>query len=456
MRKNSNQEAVSMKSFNLPSDKDVESVVLGMLLIESTAINAVSSVLTKDVFFNEANAAVYDAIDQVAKDGDVVDMMLVVSKLSKMGKLDEIGGPFYIAQLTSKVAMTTNLLAHALYLKELYMARQLILSGHKIMAMALDRTLDIEDTTYSGIKMLENIARGMTVGTNTADLRTLSRESMMMYEKRKENLLEGRKTGILTGIDKLDNTLLGLKGGQLVILAARPAMGKTAFAINIARTAAMSGHPTVIFSLEMSGVSLSDRMLIAHGDFNAAAFRKGALTDTEEVNLSQSVDCLGELPITVDDTSGLQIQQISSVAKNLQRKGKCELVIIDYLQLVRIKSESRNYSREQEVAETTKFAKGMAKSLNVPVVLLSQLSRKCEERQDKTPILSDLRESGSIEQDADIVLMLHRPAYYDRSEEQGMGIVRVAKNRDGRTGDVKFHHNKTLTRFTDYDIPCPF
>lgn len=456
MRKNSNQEAVSMKSFNLPSDKDVESVVLGMLLIESTAINAVSSVLTKDVFFNEANAAVYDAIDQVANDGDVVDMMLVVSKLSKMGKLDEIGGPFYIAQLTSKVAMTTNLLAHALYLKELYMARQLILSGHKIMAMALDRTLDIEDTTYSGIKMLENIARGMTVGTNTADLRALSHESMSMYEKRKENLLEGRKTGILTGIDKLDNTLLGLKGGQLVILAARPAMGKTAFALNIARTAAMSGHPTVIFSLEMSGVSLSDRMLIAHGDFNAAAFRKGALTDTEEANLSQSVDCLGELPITVDDTSGLQIQQISSVAKNLQRKGKCELVIIDYLQLVRIKSENRNYSREQEVAETTKFAKGMAKSLNVPVVLLSQLSRKCEERQDKTPILSDLRESGSIEQDADIVLMLHRPAYYDRSEEQGMGIVRVAKNRDGRTGDVKFHHNKTLTRFTDYDIPCPF
>lgn len=456
MRKNSNQEAVSMKSFNLPSDKDVESVVLGMLLIESTAINAVSSVLTKDVFFNEANAAVYDAIDQVAKDGDVVDMMLVVSKLSKMGKLDEIGGPFYIAQLTSKVAMTTNLLAHALYLKELYMARQLILSGHKIMAMALDRTLDIEDTIYSGIKMLENIAKGMTVGLNTADLRTLSHESMSMYEKRKENLLEGRKTGILTGIDKLDNTLLGLKGGQLVILAARPAMGKTAFALNIARTAAMSGHPTVIFSLEMSGVSLSDRMLIAHGDFNAAAFRKGALTDTEEANLSQSVDCLGELPITVDDTSGLQIQQISSVAKNLQRKGKCELVIIDYLQLVRIKSENRNYSREQEVAETTKFAKGMAKSLNVPVVLLSQLSRKCEERQDKTPILSDLRESGSIEQDADIVLMLHRPAYYDRSEEQGMGIVRVAKNRDGRTGDVKFHHNKTLTRFTDYDIPCPF
>lgn len=445
-----------MKSFNLPSDKDVESVVLGMLLIESTAINAVSSVLTKDVFFNEANAAVYDAIDQVAKDGDVVDMMLVVSKLSKMGKLDEIGGPFYIAQLTSKVAMTTNLLAHALYLKELYMARQLILSGHKIMAMALDRTLDIEDTIYSGIKMLENIAKGMTVGLNTADLRTLSHESMAMYEKRKENLLDGRKTGILTGIDKLDNTLLGLKGGQLVILAARPAMGKTAFALNIARTAAMSGHPTVIFSLEMSGVSLSDRMLIAHGDFNAAAFRKGALTDTEEANLSQSVDYLGELPITVDDTSGLQIQQISSVAKNLQRKGKCELVIIDYLQLVRIKSENRNYSREQEVAETTKFAKGMAKSLNVPVVLLSQLSRKCEERQDKTPILSDLRESGSIEQDADIVLMLHRPAYYDRSEEQGMGIVRVAKNRDGRTGDVKFHHNKTLTRFTDYDIPCPF
>ena len=336
------------------------------------------------------------------------------------------------------------------------MARQLILSGHKIMAMALDRTLDIEDTIYSGIKMLENIAKGMTVGTNTADLRTLSHESMSMYERRKENLLDGRKTGILTGIDKLDNTLLGLKGGQLVILAARPAMGKTAFALNIARTAAMSGHPTVIFSLEMSGVSLSDRMLIAHGDFNAAAFRKGALTDTEEANLSQSVDCLGELPITVDDTSGLQIQQISSVAKNLQRKGKCELVIIDYLQLVRIKSENRNYSREQEVAETTKFAKGMAKSLNVPVVLLSQLSRKCEERQDKTPILSDLRESGSIEQDADIVLMLHRPAYYDRSEEQGMGIVRVAKNRDGRTGDVKFHHNKTLTRFTDYDIPCPF
>ena len=442
-----------MKNFNLPSDREVESAVLGMLLIESNAINTVSDVLTKEVFFNEANALVFDAIQQVSKDGDVVDMMLVVSKLASMGKLDDIGGPFYIAKLTSEVALTTNLLNHSLYLKDLYMARQLILSGNKIMAMALDRTQDVEDTLYAGIKMLENIASEMTFGANTADLRVLAKESMSMYEKRKENRSEGKKTGILTGIDKLDNTLFGLKGGQLVILAARPAMGKTAFALNIARTAAMSGHPTVIFSLEMSGVSLSDRMLIADGDFNATAFRKGALTEKEEADLSRSVDGLGYLPITVDETSGIQIQQISSIAKNLRRKGKCELVIIDYLQLVKIKSDNKNYSREQEVAETTRFAKGMAKSLNVPVILLSQLSRKCEERQDKTPILSDLRESGSIEQDADIVLMLHRPAYFDRNEEQGMGIVRVAKNRDGRTGDIKFHHNKTLTRFTDYDIP---
>ena len=443
-------------SMRLPSSKEVEETVLGMLMLESHAINSVSDILSEKVFFYENNAAVYEAIRSISEEGNSPDMMLVYARMSKNGKLESVGGPFFLTQLVAKVASSVNIVEHSMYLKQLYIARSLIMASNKIMGMAYDETLDVGDTLYDGIKQLESITGEMMDGTNTADLITLSRKSMELYHERKENRLNGKISGVLTGLSKLDKTIGGLKGGQLVILSARPAMGKTAFALNISMMAARCGYKTAIFSLEMPGTSLADRMLISQGDLNAAAFRSGSLVDREESVLYNAVGELSALPITIEDTSGLSVQQIRSIAKNLQRKGKCDFVVVDYLQLVSMRADNRNYTREQEVSQCSKEFKMLAKQLDVPVLLLSQLSRKCEERNDKTPVLSDLRESGSIEQDADIVLMLHRPEYYDKTEEQGVGVVRIAKQRDGRTGDVKFRYNKSLTRFCDYDMECPF
>lgn len=451
------QQATNTKSFDkLPSSKEIEEVVLGMLMIESHAIHEVSDILSERVFFYEQNATIYEAIKSISEEGNAPDMMLVYSRLSKNGKLESVGGPFYLTQLVTKVASSANLVEHSLYLKQLYIARSLVVAGGKIMGMAYDTTLDVEDTLYEGLKMLESITGEITIGANTVDLSALSRKSMELYHERKESRSEGKIMGILTGLSKLDKTVCGLKGGQLVILAARPAMGKTAFALHVAMEAAKSGNNTVVFSLEMPGTSLADRMLISTGDLNAAAFRSGTLVESEEKSLYDAVGSLSQLPITIEDTSGLSVSQIKSIAKNLQRKGKCNFIVIDYLQLIDMKSENKFYSREQEVSQCTRELKMLAKSLDVPVLLLSQLSRKCEERNDKTPILSDLRESGSIEQDADIVLMIHRPEYYDKMEEKGTGIIRIAKHRDGRTGDIKFKYNKSLTKFFDYDIDCPF
>lgn len=455
--KKDNKTLSATKSFNkLPGNREIEEAVLGMLMLESHAINAVSDILAKEIFFYEENAIVFEAIKSISDEGKAPDMMLVYAKLVKSGNLDDIGGAFYLTQMVSKVSSSVNLVEHSLYLRQLYIARSLIIAGNKIMGMAYDESLDVEDTLYEGLKLLESISGEMTNGANTADLRILSLRSMELYRERRENLLDGKKTGILTGLEKLDNTLCGLKGGQLIILAARPAMGKTAFALNMAMSAAKAGKKTVIFSLEMSGTSLTDRMLISQGDLSATAFRAGMLAGKDEENLCNAVNDLSSLQITIDDTSGLSISQIKSIAKNLQRKGKCDFIIIDYLQLIDIRSENKNYSREQEVAKCTKEIKQLAKKMNVPIVLLSQLSRKCEERTDKTPILSDLRESGSIEQDSDVVLMLHRPEYYDKNQEQGAGIIRVAKQRDGKTGDIKFKYNRSLTKFSDYDTQCPY
>lgn len=440
----------------LPQNKQVEQIVLGMLMLESTAINEVDMILSPEVFYYPEHAVIYQAIHDLALEGNAPDMMLVFNRLNKENRLEEIGGPYVLTELVSRVASCSNLVIHSQYLHQLYLSRKLVIAGQTITAKAFDSSLDIDDAVADSIKLLEEIAGATAYGVNFVDLRTAVHESLSLYQIGKEKAAMGLKSGIPTGLGKLDRVLSGLREQQLIILAARPAMGKTAFALNVALNAAMSGVPVVIFSLEMSYTSLSDRLIISEGCLNADYYRNARLNETEESEMCDAVNRLSDLPIIIDDTPGLSISQIKSRAKNLQRKGKCGFIVIDYLQLVSMTSKNKSYTREQEVTQCSNEAKKLAKSLNIPVLLLSQLSRKCEERADKTPILSDLRESGSIEQDADVVLMIHRPEYYDKSKEQGVGVLRVAKQRNGPAGDIDFRYNESLTRFADYDTEIPF
>lgn len=441
---------------SLPHNEQVEQVVLGMLMLESTAINEVDVLLQPETFYNPAHALIYQAILAIAQSGSSPDMMLVFNRLNKDNKLNEVGGPYVLAELVGRVASCSNLMEHARYLHQLHLSRMLVMAGQTITAKAFDSSLDVDDTISDSIKLIEDVASFTTYGCVSVDLRAAVRNSMELYQMKKENAANGLKGGIPTGLNKLDTILSGLRGQQLIILAARPAMGKTAFALNVALSAALAEVPVVVFSLEMPYVSLSDRLIISIGRLNADYYRNARLNDAEEAQMCNAVDHLSALPVTIDDTAGLSISQIKSRAKNLQRKGKCGLIVIDYLQLIDVRSGNKSYTREQEVTQATKEAKQLAKSLNVPVLLLSQLSRKCEDRADKTPILSDLRESGSIEQDADVVLMIHRPEYYDKSEEKGVGVLRIAKQRDGQSGDINFRYNESLTRFADYDTETPF
>lgn len=440
----------------LPQNKQVEQIVLGMLMLESTAINEVSLILSPEVFYYPEHAVIYQAIRDLALEGNAPDMMLVFNRLNKENKLDEIGGPYVLTELVSRVASCSNLVVHSQYLHQLYLSRKLVMTGQAITAKAFDSSQDIEDAVADSIKLLEEIANATTFNANSVDLRNAVRDSLSLYQIKKERAATGLKSGIPTGLSKLDKVLSGLREQQLIILAARPAMGKTAFALNVAVNAAMSGVPVVIFSLEMSCTSLSDRLIISDGRLNANYYRNARLNEAEESEMCNAVDRLSTLPIVIDDTSGLSISQIKSRAKNLQRKGKCGFIVIDYLQLIQMPSQNRSYTRSDEVTQCTREAKQLAKALNVPVLMLSQLSRKCEERADKTPLLSDLRESGSIEQDSDVVLMIHRPEYYDKNEEKGVGVIRVAKQRDGQSGDIDFRYNESLTRFADYDTEIPF
>ena len=322
--------------------------------------------------------------------------------------------------------------------------------------MATDPTADIDDVLTTVIKKIEGIAENTAYNSRMIDISTVATQCIAEYEKRREMARNGKKIGLTTGLSKLDHITGGWKPGQLIILAARPAMGKTAMLLHFAKSASIAGIPVVIFSLEMEVQALTNRALLSESEVNSDRFKAGTLSTEEETSLCQAIGQISCLPISLDDSANISMQQIKARARELRRKGKCGLVLIDYLQLIDMRSINRSYTREQEVSQCSRAAKIMAKELGVPVILLSQLSRQVEGRSDKMPLLSDLRESGAIEQDADIVMFIHRPEYYSEKAEKGFGVIRIAKQRDGTTGDIRFRYNESLTKITDYDKELPF
>jgi len=441
---------------SLPHSEETEKAVIGALLIESGAIGEVVGILNADIFYDAALGKIYSAIASLYENNIKPDLLTVTKTLMRSGELKKVGGPFFLSTLSGNIASTANIVDHAQYLHQLWLARKLAIAGMEITKMATDPTADIDDVLTAVIKKIEGIAENTAYNSRMIDISTVATQCISEYEKRREMARNGGKTGLTTGLSKLDHITGGWKPGQLIILAARPAMGKTAMLLHFAKSASISGVPVVIFSLEMEVQALTNRALLSESEINSDRFKAGTLLREEEEGLCHAIGRISCLPISLDDSANINMRQIKTRARELRRKGKCGLILIDYLQLIDMRSANRNYTREQEVSQCSRAAKIMAKELGVPVILLSQLSRQVEGRADKMPMLSDLRESGAIEQDADIVMFIHRPEYYSEKAEKGFGVIRIAKQRDGATGDIRFRYNENLTKITDYDKELPF
>lgn len=424
---------------------------MGALLLEPQYVADVRGILTSTAFYDPQNARIYDVICKLDDRGINTDLVTVTPEARKAGI-----SPDYLADLTAAVGSGTEVLNHARRLVEFDMRRRLFFFGEELKAKA-QTDPNALDWAMSGIERIAGDAARIASARSIGDV---MRDTLADLERRQQAHQRGECVGISTGLPCMDRITGGWRGGQLVILAARPAMGKTAVALHFAQAAAGADVPVCIFSLEMPATQLGGRILVGASGVDARAFRSGAVSTEDWQRIEPGAARLSKLPVTIIDTPSISMPAIRAQCRALQRQGRCGMVVIDYLQLTAPDSDKRN-NREREVAEMSRAAKVLAKELDVPVILLSQLSRKVEERADKTPILADLRESGAIEQDADMVIFIDRPAIreeemidttkYGKIPSEGVGVFYIAKNREGVTGQIYFRHNESLTRITDYD-----
>ncbi|HMV09841.1 MAG TPA: replicative DNA helicase [Cyclobacteriaceae bacterium] len=438
-----------------PQALELEEAVLGALMLEKSALNAVVEFLKPEHFYSEAHREIYTAIITLFKSSEPVDMRTVVNQLRKDGKIELIGGAYYIAELTSKVSSAANIEYHARVIIEMAIKRDLIHIASQVHQDAYEDTTDVFellDKTEQSIFAISD----SNLRKNYDNMKNLMYRAIQELQKLKEH--KDGLTGVPTGFSALDRMTSGWQNSDLVIIAARPGMGKTAFVVSAMRNAAVDfKRPVAIFSLEMASVQLVNRMISAEAELEGEKIRKGQLADFEWQQLVHKTNRLSAAPIFIDDTPALSILELRAKCRRLKSEHNVELIIVDYLQLMRGDSAG---NREQEIASISRALKGIAKELSVPVLALSQLSRGVETRGgDKRPQLSDLRESGSIEQDADIVMFLYRPEYYKITVDeeglptQGMGEVIIAKHRNGSTGTVKLKFIGKYTKFADFDSP---
>ncbi len=440
---------------------EAERYVLGALLTEPEQCAGVVGLLEPESFYDPRHQAIYRVIIGMFDAGEAVDPMTVGRRLGKGNSTSTSVSPAYLAGMIQAVGSASHIEAHARTVKEKQVARQVIRIGRELTDMAADPGRDIDEALQFIAQEADRVNTLGLGGKLGGHIGESLKKSLTMAESRAARAGRGETTGIPTGLRELDRLTGGWQGSQLVILAARPAMGKTALMLHMAKAAAKAGVPVSIYSLEMSQTSLADRLLLSECAVPPDNFRNGQLTAEDWRALELATDRLSQLPIYVDDKPTVSMRYIKSHSRVMARQGKCSMILIDYLQLADMSTGDKTRNREQEVAQASRQAKIIAKELNVPVVLLSQLSRNVEGRADKRPLLSDLRESGAIEQDADIVTFIHRPAYYGigtiptaRSGQlstEGLGILSVAKQRDGACGDVVFRHNPAMTQIEDWE-----
>ncbi len=441
-----------------PQALDLEEAVLGALMLEKNALNAVVEFLKPEHFYDDRHKEIYTAIIDLFKATEPVDMRTVVNQLRKNGKIELVGGAYYIAELTSKVSSAANIEYHSRVIMEMAIKRTLIEVASQIHHDAYEDTTDVFellDKTEQAVFEISdsNLRKNYD---NMKNLMARAIQELQVLKDHKDGL-----TGVPSGFTALDRITSGWQRSDLVIIAARPGMGKTAFVVSAMRNAAVDFKMGVaIFSLEMASIQLVNRMISAEAELEGEKIKKGQLADHEWAQLVHKTSKLSAAPIFIDDTPALSVLELRAKCRRLKAEHNIQLIVIDYLQLMR---GDQGGNREQEIASISRALKGIAKELNVPVLALSQLSRSVETRGgDKRPQLSDLRESGSIEQDADIVMFLYRAEYYKITVDeeglptQGVGEAIIAKHRNGSTGTAKLKFIGKFTKFGDLDGPASY
>jgi replicative DNA helicase len=441
-----------------PQAPEMEELVLGAILLEKEAINQVIDVLMPESFYKDAHGKIYAAILRLFSKAQPIDMATVCNELKSAGELDIAGGPYYIATLTNKLSSAAHCHFHALIVAQKYMQRQLIKVCTQTISEAYDDGADIFDLLDSHEKNYHDILKSVITG-KTQTMKSLFKQ---ILDKNDALLKNNGISGVQTDFDLLDKSTGGWQNSDLIIIAARPAMGKTAFAATMARNAAVNHNdPVAIFSLEVSALQLAIRLFASEANLSTSDFIRRGIPEERLNKLHGDCALLVDSNLFIDDTPALTIMELRSKARKLKQDHNIKKIYVDYLQLMRAdKDSSKHYSREQEIAAISRGLKQLAKELDIPIIALSQLSRAVETRGgDKRPQLSDLRESGAIEQDADLVIFIHRPEYYNITEDAegnsmvGIADIIIAKHRNGPVGDVRMGYNAPSTKF--YNLTGP-
>lgn len=435
-----------------PQAPELEEAVLGALMIEKDAYSLVSEILRPESFYEHRNQLIYAAITDLAIQQKPIDILTVTEQLRSRGDLDEVGGPFYITQLSGKVASSAHIEYHARIIAQKFLARELISFTSNIQTKAFDETQDVDDLMQEAEGKLFEISQ-QNMKKDYTQINPVIQEAYEMLQKaaaRTDGL-----SGLSSGFHQLDKMTSGWQNSDLIIIAARPAMGKTAFVLSMAKNMAVNNKvPVALFSLEMSNVQLVNRLIVNVCEIPGEKIKSGQLAPYEWGQLDYKIKELYDAPLYVDDTPSLSVFELRTKARRLVREHDVKIIIIDYLQLMNASGMSFG-SRQEEVSTISRSLKGLAKELNIPIIALSQLNRGVESREgsDKRPQLSDLRESGAIEQDADMVLFIHRPEYYKIYQDEaghdlrGKAEIIIAKHRNGAVGNVLLTFRGEYARF---------
>lgn len=438
-----------------PQAIELEEMVLGALMLEKDAYTVVCDLLVPESFYDPRNQLIFEAISQLGAGQRPIDMLTVVEQLRNNGTLDRVGGAVAITELTARVTSAAHIEFHARIIAQKYLARRLIAFASKVENQAFDEANDIDDLLQAAEGELFEISQTQ-LKREVVQVDSVINQAMQQIEAAANR--ESGLSGLASGYNDLDQITSGWQNSDLIIIAARPAMGKTAFVLSMAKNMAVDFNiPVGLFSLEMSNIQLVNRMISNVCEIKGETIRSGRLSDREWDQLNQRVKYLFGAPLYIDETPGLSITELRTKARRLVREHGVKIIIIDYLQLMNA-SGMKFGSREQEVSMISRSLKALGKELNIPIIALSQLNRSTTTRDDKRPILSDLRESGAIEQDADFVAFIHRPEYYTHSavdEEnndiRGLAEFIIAKHRSGQVGTVKMRFTSQYVRFENWD-----
>jgi replicative DNA helicase len=439
-----------------PQAVELEEAVLGAMMLEKDAVNDVIDILKPESFYKEQHQKIYAAIQDLFQRSEPIDILTVTSELKKRGELEFVGGPFYITSLTNRIASSANAEFYARIISQKHIQRELIRISSKIIQRAYDETTDVFDLLDEAEKDLFTIAEG-NIRKNFLQIKDIMHEALQNIENAKKH--EDAIIGVPSGFTALDRVTAGWQKSDLIVIAARPGMGKTAFVLTMARNAAVEfNKPVAFFSLEMSAVQLVTRLIASETEIEAEKLKRGNLADYEWEQLHAKIGALSKAPLFIDDTPALSIFELRAKCRRLKAQHDIQLIIIDYLQLMTTGGEKGSGNREQEISMISRSLKSIAKELNIPVIALSQLSRAVENRSgDKRPQLSDLRESGAIEQDADLVAFIYRPEYYGFTQDKegnsvtGLAYILIQKHRNGALQDVPLRFVNKLAKFMDVD-----